>query len=175
MPKKRKSDTRLEKEREGGHKRLQEKIIKREEKKLEEGMIAREDALKNAWIKQEYNYADHQHIYNSAGDRDVAPIETIGNKIVKCKKCSYLKDGNLPKQEQCRCNWTARGWQSPPPSPPRSQNLSRNTKPSLTLASPCPANSAKQESVPVHLVEDGARRKRAMRFLDAVTAAAERR
>jgi hypothetical protein len=172
MPKKRKSDTRLEKEREGGHKRLQEKIIKREEKKLEEGMIAREDALKNAGIKQEYNYADHQHIYNSAGDRDVAPIETIGNKIVKCKKCSYLKDGNLPKQEQCRCNWTARGWQSPPPSPPRSPNLSRNTKPSLTLASPCPA---KQESVPVHLVEDGARRKRAMRFLDAVTAAAERR
>ena len=171
MPKKRKSDTRLAKERAGGQKRLQEKIIKREEKKLEEGMIALEDALKkNAGIKQEYNYADHQHIYNSAGDRDVAPIETIGDKIVKCKKCSYLKDGNLPKQQQCRCNWTARGWQSPPPSPPPSPKLSRKTKPSLKLASPCPA---KQESVPVHLVEDGARRKRAMRFLD--TAAAERK
>ena len=172
MPKKRKSDTRLAKEREGGQKRIQEKIIKREEKKLEEGMIAREDALKNAGIKQEYNYADHQHIYNYGDDRDVAPIETIGYQIVKCKKCSYLKDGNLPKQQQCRCNWTARGWQSPPPSPPPSPKLSRKTEPSLKLASPCPA---KQESVHFHLVGDGARRKRAMRFLDAVTAAAERK
>jgi len=139
MVKKRKSDTRVAKEREDGHKRIEEKIIKKEEKKLEEGMIAREVALKGAGIKCEYNFADHQYIYNFSNDRDGAPIETIGYKIVKCKRCSFLKDGNLPKEQQCQCDWAARGWQSPPPSLPHSPNLSRKR------ASPCPAM---QESVP---------------------------
>jgi hypothetical protein len=134
MVKKRKSDSLVEKQRNGiHHERMENFINKKEEEKLEKGMIAREDALKAAGIKQEYNYADHQHIYNYADDRDGAPIKTLGYNIAKCKQCSFLKDGNLPEEQQCRCDWTARGWRSPPPSPPPSP------KPSRKRASPCPS------------------------------------
>ena len=166
MVKKRKSDKRVAMEREDGHKLIEEKIIKKEEKKLEEGMIAREDALKAAGIKQEYNYADHQHIYNYADDGAGAPIESIGYKIVKCKRCSFLKDGDLPEEQQCRCDWTARGWRSPPPSPLPSPKLS------LKRASPCPAM---QETVPGNLAGDGPRGKRARKIFEAVMAAGARK
>ena len=149
MAKKRKSDKRVAKEREDGHKRIEDKIIKKEAKKLEDGMIARQDALERAGIKCEYNFADHQHIYAYSNDRDGAPIETIGDKIVKCKRCYLLKDGNLPKEQQCQCDWDARGWQSPPPSP------SHSPKPSRKRAPPCPAM---QESVPYVLGFFGNRR-----------------
>ena len=149
MAKKRKSDKRVAKEREDGHKRIEDKIIKKEEKKLEVGMVDRQVALERAGIKCEYNFADHQHIYAYSNDRDGAPIETIGDKIVKCKRCYLLKDGNLPKEQQCKCNWDARGWQSPPPSP------SHSPKPSRKRAPPCPAM---QESVPYVLGFFGNRR-----------------
>ena len=139
MAKKRKSDKRVEKEREDGHKRIEDKIIKKEEKKLEEGMVARQVALNDLGIKREYNFADHQGIYAYSNDREGAPIKTIGDKIAKCKRCYLLKDGNLPKEQQCKCDWDARGWQSPPPSPPHPP------KPLRKRASPYPAM---QESVP---------------------------
>jgi hypothetical protein len=137
MAKKRKSDNRLAKEREEGHKRIEQKIIKKEQKKLEEGMIAREKALGDAGVKQEYNYVDHQHIYNYGNDNEGAPIETIGDKIAKCKKCGYLKDGTLPEDKQCRCNWAARGWdsESPSSSQPSSPRLARKR-----ASSPCPSS-----------------------------------
>ena len=160
--KKRKSVKRMKKEREEQHKRLEAKIIKKEEMKLNEGMIAREDALKEAGIKQEYNYADHQHIYNYADDREGAPIETIGDNIVKCIKCGNLKDGNLPDKEQCQCDWTKLGRESSP-------SLSPSPKPSRKHASPCPPM---QKSVPGHIVSAAARWIRAKKIFEQNMAAA---
>ena len=150
MVKKRKSDSLVEKQRAGiHHERMENFINKKEEKKLEEGMVARQVKLEAAGDKCKYNFADHQHIYAYSNDRDGAAIKTIGDKIAKCKRCSFLKNGNLPKEQQCKSNWDARGWQSPPPSP------SHSPKPSRKRAPPCPAM---QESVPYGLGFLGNRR-----------------
>ena len=100
MVKKRKSDKRVAKEREDGHKRIEEKIIKKEDKNLEEGMIARDEALKAAGIKQEYNYADHQHIYNYANDRDGAlPSKLSDIKSLNANCALILKMATLDANE----------------------------------------------------------------------------
>ena len=104
----------LEKKREGENERITEFNNKKAGVMLEKGMAARKDALKEAGIMQEYNFEDHQHIYNYADDCEGAPIETIGDYIVRGSNCGNLKDGNLLEEEQCRCGLTKRGMDSSP-------------------------------------------------------------
>ena len=126
------SSKQLEKKREGENERITEFNNNKAGEMLEKGMAARKDVLKEAGIMQEYNFEDHQHIYNYADDCEGAPIETIGDNIVRCSDCGNLKDGNLLEEEQCRCGLTKRGMDSSPspsrsPSPEPSRKVLRES------------------------------------------------
>ena len=78
------SSKQLEKKREGENERITEFNNNKAGEMLEKGMAARKDVLKEAGIMQEYNFEDHQHIYNYAD-------EWSGEQCGKGKKC--VKDG----------------------------------------------------------------------------------
>ena len=162
MVKNRNSHKQLEKKREGKNERITEFNNNKAGEMLEKGMTAREDALKEAGIMQEYNFGDHQHIYNYADDCGGAPIETIGDNIVRCSDCGNLKDGNLPEEEQCQCGLTKRGYDSSP-SP------SRSPSPEPLRKRDAPA---RHESVQCKPVTDAARMKRARRIFEQSMAVA---
>jgi len=71
MVKNKNSPNQLAKKRVSSHDRIDSFINKKEEEKLEKGMVAREEAMQKAGMnKQADNFADHAKIYNYADERE---------------------------------------------------------------------------------------------------------
>jgi len=114
MVKNRNSSNQKEKKRKSDHDRIEEFINKKEEEKLEKGMIAREDALQKAGMtKQEDNFADHAKIYNYADELVGPPIKTIDANVeqsdkFKCYSCGTMHT-NVYDANFCPCGCATRG------------------------------------------------------------------
>ena len=81
MPKKRKSSKQLEKDRQENRERMSEFCKKKTEEQALKDSLARQQALKQLGITQEFNYSDHAEIYNYADRAHAAPIETIDSPL----------------------------------------------------------------------------------------------
>ena len=81
MVKKRKSKKQLEKDRDDNRERMSKFAQKKSEEQTVKDSLARQQALEQLGITQEFNYADHAEIYNYADHAVAAPIEIVDASI----------------------------------------------------------------------------------------------
>jgi len=105
MPKRRKSSKQLEKDREENRERMSEFCKKKTEEQALKDSLARQQALKQLGITQEFNYSDHAEIYSYADRAHAAPIETIEASIPPPKITQY------PERSPCPSPCSVRGEQ----------------------------------------------------------------
>ena len=111
MPKRRKSSKQLEKDREENRERMSEFCKKKTEEQALKDSLARQQALKQLGITQEFNYSDHAEIYSYADRAHAAPIETIEASIPPPEITQYPKRSPCPspcsvRGEQINHAWT---------------------------------------------------------------------
>ena len=105
MPKRRKSSKQLEKDREENRERMSEFCKKKTEEQALKDSLARQQALKQLGITQEFNYSDHAEIYSYADRAHAAPIETIEASIPPPEITQY------PERSPCPSPCSVRGEQ----------------------------------------------------------------
>ena len=111
MPKRRKSSKQLEKDREENRERMSEFCKKKTEEQALKDSLARQQALKQLGITQEFNYSDHAEIYSYADRAHAAPIETIEASIPPPEITQYPERSPCPspcsvRGEQINHAWT---------------------------------------------------------------------
>jgi hypothetical protein len=165
MVKNKNSPNQLAKKRDSSHDRIDSFINKKEEEKLEKGMVAREEAMQKAGMKKQAdNFAEHAKIYNYADEREGPPIKTI--HAYKCHWCG----APCPTQSDCTCVGSRMEFASPnnsePDSAPPSPKCSRQR------LSPCP--SSFQFKPDLLAVADAARYRRAVKLFKKNMAASRK-
>ena len=165
MVKNKNSPNQLAKKRDSSHDRIDSFINKKEEEKLEKGMVAREEALQKAGMKKQAdNFSDHAKIYNYADERVGPPIKIVhAFPLSKCHYCGCFSDTD------CKCIGSIQQWASPnnsdsdsaPPSPKRSRKH----------LSPCPSSF---QFKPDPRARDAARYRRAVKLFEKNMAASRK-
>ena len=98
MPKQRKSKNQLEKDRKANLERMSKFNQKKSEEQAVKDSLARQQALEQLGITQEFNHLDHAKIYSYADHAVAAPIETVDSSIPP-PEVTYetLDEGRLPQ------------------------------------------------------------------------------
>lgn len=85
----------MEKDRQDNFERMSKFCQKKSEAQALKDSQARQEALQQLGIKQEFNYADHAAIYRFAGHVEAAPIETVNSRQSVFDFEDYLKLNGL--------------------------------------------------------------------------------
>ena len=96
--KQRKSKGQLEKIASASRERMSKFLQKKDEERALKGSLARQQALEQLGITQEFNHSDHAEIYSYADHAVAAPIETVDASIPP-PEVTYetLDEGRLPQ------------------------------------------------------------------------------
>ena len=96
--KQRKSKGQLEKNRQKNRDRMSKFLQKKDEEQALKGSLARQQALKQLGIAQDFNHLDHAKIYSYADRAVAAPFETVDTSIPP-PEVTYetLDKGRLPQ------------------------------------------------------------------------------
>ena len=98
MPRRRKSSNQLDKDHQDNRERMSKFLQKKVEEQAEKDLLARQQALEQLSITQEFNHADHAEIYSYASDAVEAPIETVDGSIPPPEVAHEMHDeGCLPQ------------------------------------------------------------------------------
>ena len=98
MPKQWKSKNQLEKDHKANLERMSKFNQKKSEEQAVKDSLARQQALEQLGITQEFNHLDHAKIYSYADQAVAAPIETVDSSIPP-PEVTYetLDEGRLPQ------------------------------------------------------------------------------
>ena len=100
MAKKRKSTNQLEMDRQANHERMQKFCQKKSEEQAVTDSLARQQALEQLGITQDFNHLDHAKIYSFADHAVEAPIETVDSSIPPPDITQYPERSPSPERSR---------------------------------------------------------------------------